>query len=53
MVVAIFCGHPDNLEDSDESEWRTVARPAYRTASGSDRIIFHLSFGIFHLSFIN
>ena len=20
MVVAIFCGHPDNLEDSDESE---------------------------------
>lgn len=26
MVVAIFCGHPDNLEDSDESERETVAR---------------------------
>ena len=26
MVVAIFCGHPDNLEDSDEPEQRTVAR---------------------------
>ncbi len=26
MVVAIFCGHPDNLEDSDESERGTVAR---------------------------
>ncbi len=25
MVVAIFCGHPDNLEDSDESEPQTVA----------------------------
>ncbi len=25
MVVAIFCGHPDNLEDSDESERKTVA----------------------------
>ncbi|MFN2512472.1 MAG: hypothetical protein ABR568_13770 [Pyrinomonadaceae bacterium] len=26
MVVAIFCGHPDNLKDSDESEPATVAR---------------------------
>lgn len=26
MVVAIFCGHPYNLEDSDESERGTVAR---------------------------
>lgn len=25
-MVAILCGHPDNLEDSDESECRTVAR---------------------------
>jgi hypothetical protein len=27
MVTAICCGHPDNLEESDESEWGTVARP--------------------------
>ncbi len=27
MVIAICCGHPDNLEESDESERGTVARP--------------------------
>ncbi len=31
MVVAIFCGHPDNLEDSDESERETVAGPDSNT----------------------
>ena len=48
MVVAIFCGHPDNLEDSDESEPGTVAWLVQYNAVGT-RIIFHLSFIIFHL----
>jgi hypothetical protein len=26
MVVAIFCDHPDNLEDSDDLKRGTVAR---------------------------
>jgi len=56
MVVAIFCGHPDNLEDSDEYELRTVARWPLRfvptttgtgglhTSQSGGRGVTHLSY---------
>jgi hypothetical protein len=52
MVVAIFCGHPDNLEDSDESEPGTVAwLDTTKAEGGNYQIIFHLSLTFFIWSF--
>jgi hypothetical protein len=54
MVVAIFCGHPDNLEDSDESERGTVAQldsnPEPRAAATELFSICHLPFLLGHFS---